>query len=140
MERVNPVEKKFFNYDAYCALLTALGEADKKGDADAAADIHAVKKAFQSFHDYVCNVDMCETQIKIAYARFEGNDLREAVERYDTVRRSFHEGAIANTSLVNAIAKAYGVEKIFLGDNTDRYQVADFCLDATVIIFENRKA
>ena len=139
MERNYPMTVKLFDYNAYNDLLTAIGNAEKSGDADAQLDLQSVQKAFQSFHDYVSNVDMTETQIKLAQARYDGSDFRDAVQRYDAVRRAYHEGAIANCSLVNNMAKVYGVSKIFLGTTADRLEVADFCLDCTVQIFENRR-
>lgn len=138
MDYVNP-NKKLFCLENYVKLAEALGAAAKTGDYDAQQDSRDFARACESFHEYVLNVDMSETQIRLAYARFEGAELRDRVSHYDSMRRAYHERAIANTSLVNNMARFYGIEKIFLGDNADRYEVADFCLQITNEIFLNRR-
>lgn len=138
MDYVNPA-RKLFCFENYVKLTEALGAAAKTGDYDAEQDSRDFAKAFESFHEYVLNVDMSETQIRLAYARFEGAELRERVAHYDSMRRAYHERAIANTSLVNNMARFYGIGKIFIGDSTDRYDVADFCLQVTNEIFLKRR-
>lgn len=63
---------------------------------------------------------------------------REMITRYDRRRHDAHEEAIANVRLVNRLAEMYGVAQLFTGDDQERLQVADFCLDVTVQIFQNR--
>lgn len=138
MDYVNP-EKKLFSFENYEKLSAALGAAAKTGDYDAQQDSRDFAKACESWHEYVLNVDMSETQIRLAYARYEGAELRDRVSHYDSMRRAYHERAIANTSLVNNMAKFYGIGKIFLGDSADRYDVADFCLQITNEIFQKRR-
>ena len=60
------------------------------------------------------------------------------VMEYDLRRRSQHETAIVNVRLVNRLAQLYGVRPLFTGDDKERYQVADFCLDVVVKLFQNR--
>ncbi len=48
------------------------------------------------------------------------------------------EAAIVNVRLVNRLAQLYGVAPLFTGDDKERLQVADFCLDVVVQIFQNR--
>ena len=69
---------------------------------------------------------------------FEGDEYREMVSRYDRNRHNAHEDAIANVRLVNRLATMYDSEPLFTGDDQERLQVADFCLDVTVQIFQNR--
>lgn len=134
MER-NYEGMSFFNYNAYVEL------ADKikaSGSEDAADDLEALDDAMTSFREYVNKVDAGEQQIKLAAVRFEGDEYREMVSRYDRNRHNQHEEAIANTRLVNRLAELYGTALLFTGDDQDRLQIADFCLDIVVQLFQNR--
>ena len=128
--------EELFNLNAYNELLKLASDAANNGDEDAIEDVATIKKATDSFHGYVNTVDMTETRIKIARFRYESEEYREIVQEADRARRIAHEAAIANASMLNRIAKFYGIkDPIFLGDTTDRYQVADFCLCVTVALF-----
>ena len=134
MER-NYYGVSYFDYDAYLKL------ADKikgSGSVDAADDLEALNDAMTSFREYVNRVDAGEQQILLAAVRFEGDEYREMVSRYDRNRHNAHEDAIANVRLVNRLAAIYETEPLFTGDDQERLQVADFCLDVTVQIFQNR--
>ena len=134
MER-NYEGMSFFNYNAYVEL------ADKiktSGSEDAADDLEALNDAMTSFREYVNKVDAGEQQILLAAVRFEGDEYREMVSRYDRNRHNAHEDAIANVRLVNRLATMYDSEPLFTGDDQERLQVADFCLDVTVQLFQNR--
>ena len=125
----------FFNHDAYIEL------ADKikaSGSPDAADDLEALNDAMTSFREYVNRVDAGEQQILLAAVRFEGDENRDMVSRYDRNRHNAHEDAIANVRLVNRLATMYDSEPLFTGDDQERLQVADFCLDVTVQLFQNR--
>ena len=134
MER-NYEGMSFFNYNAYVEL------ADKiktSGSEDAADDLEALNDAMTSFREYVNKVAAGEQQILLAAVRFEGDEYREMVSRYDRNRHNAHEDAIANVRLVNRLATMYDSEPLFTGDDQERLQVADFCLDVTVQLFQNR--
>ncbi len=134
MER-NYVGSNYFDYDAYIAL------ADKikaRGDADARDDLEALDDAMTSFREYVNKVDAGEQQIKLASVRFEGEEYREMITQYDRNRHNQHEAAIANVRMVNRLAEIYGVTPLFTGNDHERLQVADFCIDVVVKIFNNR--
>ena len=134
MER-NYEGMNFFNYNAYVEL------ADKiktSGSEDAADDLEALDDAMTSFRDYVNRVDMGEQQIKLAAIRFEADQYREMLSRYDSSRHDAHETAIANVRLVNRLAELYGVSPLFTGDDQDRLQIADHCLDVVIQLFQNR--
>lgn len=135
MER-NFEMKKFLNY----AALKALSEAIKASSGpDAADDLSTMNLALNACFSYVNSVDVGEAQIQLASIRFEGEEYREMVVRYDTARRRAHEAAIANTRMLNRLASLYGIDKIFTGNDQERLEVADFCLDVTVTLFENRR-
>lgn len=89
--------------------------------------------------DYVSDVDVGETQIKRFYATMEGDELREAVMNVDRRRRNYHEAAIASCKMINRFAHMSGVNDVFIGDIDNRYEVADFCLEITTHIYQNRR-
>ena len=134
MER-NYCGMHFFDYDAYVVLA---GKIKSNSSPDAADDLEALDDAMTSFREYVNRVDAGEQQIMLAAVRFEGDEYREMVSRYDRNRHDQHEAAIANVRLVNRLAEMYGVSPLFTGDDQERLQVADFCLDVTVQLFQNR--
>lgn len=125
----------FFNHDAYIELAERIKTS---GSPDAAEDLEALNDAMTSFREYVNKVDAGEQQILLAAVRFEGDEYREMISRYDRNRHNAHEDAIANVRLVNRLATMYDVEPLFTGDDQERLQVADFCLDVTVQLFQNR--
>lgn len=131
--------EQYFNYANYQSLIKVLGEKAKKGDAIAPEAMKYVKKSIDAICEYVRTVDVEETQIRIAYARLEGEELRDTVERADRLRRFAHEAAIAHTSSLNQMCLINGLELIFSGDIEDRYQVADFCGEVTKKLFDERR-
>ena len=102
-------------------------------------EMDIVIKAIDAFTSYVKTVDDGETFIRFAYATMEGNALRVAVENADRTRRNAHESAIAMVSILNRMAAKRGVPMVFNGDINDRLQVADFCLEIIVKVFQARK-
>ena len=105
---------------------------------DAVEDLEALNDAMTSFRDYVNRVDAGEQQIRLAAVRFEGEEYRELITQYDRRRHDQHEMAIANVRLVNRLAEIYGVTPLFSGNDQERLEVADFCLDVVVKLFQNR--
>ena len=125
----------FFNHDAYIELAEKIKAS---GSPDAAEDLEALDDAMTSFREYVVKVDMGEQQIRLAAVRFEGDEYREMLTRYDRTRHDAHEAAIANVRLVNRLAELYSVGPLFTGNDQNRLEVADFALDVVVQIFQNR--
>ena len=125
----------YFDYDAYLKLADKIKNSNS---ADSADDLEALNDAMTSFREYVNRVDIGEQQILLAAIRFEGQEYREMLSRYDRNRHNQHETAIANVRLVNRLAEIYEVSHLFTGDDQDRLAVADFCLDVVVKIFQNR--
>ena len=126
----NNVGKKFFNVASF-QMLTE--KAKQEPD-----DLEIIQDAIDDFTSYVKDVDVGEQQIKTAYATLDGEDLRRRVEAVDSRRRRCHEKAILSVKLMNRLAEIYNVSAVFTGHLDDRLEVADFCLDVTVTLFEDR--
>lgn len=130
--------EKYFNYEGFQALIKALAEKERAGDTVAPEALKYVRKSVDAISEYVRTVTMGETQLKIAYARLEGEELRDTVERIDRLRRFAHEAAISHTSSLNQMCHINSVDKIFTGDIENRYQVADFCGEMVKKLFDER--
>lgn len=124
------VGKRFLNEGAYFQLLK------KEKDPDV---LEYIENTVQTCTDYVQRVDMMETQLITARTRMDQDQYQQFIMNIDTQRRRCHDDAIASMGFLNRVAKANGLEPIFNGNQADRYQVADFCLELTVTIFQNRK-
>lgn len=123
--------KNFLNKKAYFQLLTA--EKDPEV-------LEYIESTVKTCCDYVQRVDMMETQLITARMRMDQDRYQELIVNIDAQRRRAHNDAIASTGFLNRVAKANGLEDIFLGNKEDRYQVADFCLELVTAIFQNRKS
>lgn len=124
------MEKALFNYEAFSILSKKVANTE---------DFEIIKDLVTCCTNYVKDVDVGETQIKRVYATLEGDELREAVMNIDRRRRNYHEAAIASCKMINRFAHASGVNDIFVGNVDDRYQVADFCLEITSTLYQNRR-
>ena len=74
----------------------------------------------------------------LATVRFEGDECREMVSKYDQNCHNQNEAAMVSVRMVNRLANLYNTELLFTGDDTERFQVADCCLDVVIKIFQNR--
>ena len=110
----------------------------RRTQLDTIRDKYVLNDAMTSFREYVMKVDVGEQQIRLASVKFEGDEYREMLTRYDRTRHDAHETAIANVRLVNRLAELYGVGPLFTGNDQNRLEVADFALDVVVQIFQNR--
>ena len=93
----------------------------------------------ESFHSYVHTVVKNETKFLLQSGNLEGQEYRDAIAQYDGNRHSAHERAISDVMLLNRLAAREGLPPIFTGDDTQRHQVADFCLELDQYFFQNRR-
>lgn len=114
-------------------------EVGHVSDPYAKDDLDTVEKAMQSFHNYVNTVVGGEMKLLIQGSSLEGQEYRDAIAQYDGNRHSAHEKAIGNAKLVNRLAAREGLPPIFTGDENQRHQVADFCLELDWYLFQNRR-
>lgn len=132
-----------FNYEAYLELIKVLGELTKSQDAEeqkaAEKELKVVDRRMQNLVNYVSTVDDGENHIRCLEHLLEGEDLRAAEERANAARKAAHNAAIDATNILNRLAARHCNGIIFTGDATDRLAVADFCLDVTVKLFNERR-
>lgn len=113
-------------------------EAFFEGDADDAYD--TIVSAMGSFVDYQNHVITMGIIQPTLYARYEGQELRDKVMDLDQRRKSKHDAAIANMSMLNRICNSYGVERISPVDTRDRYAVAEFIGNFCAEIYEENRS
>lgn len=97
-----------------------------------------IKERMSHICNYVDKVTMMEYSIPLLNARYDGQNLRDKIENLDRQRRIAHEMAIAATKQLNRLCVAEGINKLFDGDEDDRYQIADFCGLVVNTLFEGR--
>ena len=127
-----------FNNQAYLKLEEMIRSQIALNNPDAAEDLAFLKTALLAFCEYAFKVN--EEQIETRFARdvLSGSELREVVEHFDGTRHTAHERAIAQTKALNRMAKAYSCEKIYLGDESVRFEIGSFCGEVSDWIFRNR--
>lgn len=131
--------KQYFDYDNYLALIAAVGQMTKAGDADAEEDIGFLTDHFKNFFAYVDGVCRSEVGIHLASGSLDGQAKQDRITELDRMRSKHHDAAIASAAAVNRIAEYYGAGPIYHGDPTVRRQVAAFCMEVVSALFENRR-
>ena len=120
----NMIKEKFLNLVNAC-----------KNDRDM---LDIIESDMRALGEYVYAVHIMETSLPIIRVNYEGQELRDRVEKLDHNRKMHHERAIIGVKRLNRFAEMEGVEKIFTGDINDRYAIADFCRDTTIEMFDDR--
>ena len=122
---------------------TALKELIRKKAADPAADaqedLKDILKIMEECLDYVNTVAAKEAELMARESTLQGQEYRDWVSQYDRDRHGKHEDAIIGAKVINRIASRCGVDPVFTGDDTQRHQVADFCLELEQYLFRNRR-
>ena len=111
---------------------TDLSPAERDDDLDFVID------EMKNIIKYVSVVENMESQLPILRFRFEGEAYISRVENLDKTRRAAHETAIGAVSALNRLCKSYGLEPFYIGDEQNRYQVADFCGNVVNELFVER--
>lgn len=130
------MDMQFFDENALKALIRRFSTSS---DPYAREDLDTVEKAMQAFHNYINTVVDGEMKLLIQGGSLEGQEYRDAIAQYDGNRHSAHERAISDVMLLNRLAAREGLPPIFTGDDTQRHQVADFCLELDQYFFQNRR-
>lgn len=129
----------YFNKEAYEKLRKELIERTYGPDAEnAEQDLTCLHGCVTAASNYVREVveDRC---LKTLRTRTMGTGkLIYASQEQDRARHAAHESLIAKVRILNRIAAANGSEKIFTGDEEDRYQIGDFACELISDIFQNR--
>ena len=100
--------------------------------------LEIIESDMKALGEYVYAVHMMETSLPIIHVNYDGQELRDRVEKLDRNRRDHHDRAIMGVKRLNRFAEMECVEKIFTGDIEDRYAIADFCRDVTIEMFNGR--
>ena len=129
---------RFFHEQEYLKLEEKIKTRASQQDADAIEDLAFLKTAMLAFCEYTFRVNEEQIETRLARGVLTGAELREVIEHFDGTRHTAHERAIAQTRALNRMAEAYGFEKIYLGDETVRFEIGSFCGEVADWIFRNR--
>lgn len=127
-----------FNDQEYLKLETLIKRKAALQDQEAIDDLVFLKTAMLAFCEYAYKVNEEQIETRVARDVLSGSELREVVEHFDGTRHTAHERAIAQTKALNRMAKAYSCEKIYLGDESVRFEIGSFCGEVSDWIFRNR--
>ena len=125
----------YFNESAFEMLEKKIRSSNSP---DRHEDLETVKDIMVSLFAYVEAVVQGETDVRMRDEGTDGQEYRNLISAYDAKRHSRHEMALSSTKLLNRLAAAYGTEAIFTGDESQRHQIADFCLEFCSWLFNNR--
>ncbi len=127
-----------FNEQEYLKLEAAIKSKAGQHDPDAEEDLSFLKTAMMSFCEYAFRVNEEQIETRLAKGVLIGDELRTVVEHFDGTRHTAHERAIAQTKMLNRLATAYSCGKIFLGDESIRFEIGTFCGEVANWLFKNR--
>lgn len=123
--------------------MKTVGELTKSDDEavskQAKIELNCIKSRMGNLLDYVNVVDHGEVHQSVLEFHLDGKTQVDAKERAEKARSKMHEVAIAAADILNRSAARHCNSVIFTGDSTDRLAVADFCLDVTVKLFNERR-
>lgn len=97
-----------------------------------------IEDAAANFEGYVRMVYLTETQRAVRKKTLAGEDLRNELSRLDLIRHNAHEAAIGSVRQLNRLAKANNIQALFEGDETNRHEIADFCMQFVKEVFDSR--
>ena len=127
-----------FNEQEYLKLETAIKSKASQHDPEAVEDLSFLKSAMLSFSEYAFRVNEEQIETRLAKGVLTGDELRYVMEHFDGTRHTAHERAIAQAKMLNRIAAAYSCEKIYLGDESVRFEIGSFCGEVANWLFTNR--
>ena len=127
-----------FDTNVYEQFENAIKEKAASGDSDAEEDLQYVKQTVLACAEYVHRVTEEQIEVRLARGVLSGNELREVVEHFDATRHAAHERAIVHVCMLNRMAAAYGFGRIYLGDESIRREIGNFCGEFVSWFFVNR--
>lgn len=94
-------------------------------DSEFTEEIAQLERAFPAYvhavHEYVIRMHEIQT--------LTGDDYKEAFTDIDKKRHNCHEAAISSLNVLNRISESFKLGKFADVDTSNRYAVADFCIE-----------
>lgn len=129
---------KYCNYEAFLKLKDKLFHEASSGSRDAREDIAHVRGCIVTCCEYIKTVDETEYVSSAAKYTEEMQYAAQIANQQDKSRHFAHEAAIVNVRMLNRICDAYQVDKVFVGNESDRYEIGHFCGEFANMIFRHR--
>ena len=92
-----------------------------------------------SASDYVRRVNVLEIGLMVGKYNKEGSEYREYIEKLDKLRSSAHNALITNVKIINRLCKNNDLPPIYIGNEEDRIQVAEFAKQVVEELFTTRR-
>lgn len=92
-----------------------------------------------SASDYVRRVNVLEVGLMVGKYSKEGSEYREYIEKLDKLRSSAHNALITNVKIINRLCKNNDLPPIYIGNEEDRIQVAEFAKQVVEELFRTRR-
>lgn len=129
----------YFDKEAYEKLRKVLIDRTYGPDAEnAEQDLTFLNGCVSAAENYVSRVVEYQC-LKTLKTRTMGTGaLINMSQEIDRARHAAHESMIANVRILNRLAASYGIDKIYTGDEENRYQIGDFAGELISDIFRNR--
>lgn len=128
----------YFNFRNYMTLLESVTKGAQTGEERDQSSLDLIKRASDTFLEYVRSVDYSETRICIL--RFRANsseEFRDLVTEIDRSRRNSHESCIMFCRILNRQAHSRGIGPVFEGDLEQREQVTQFCIEFVAEVYNS---
>lgn len=87
-------------------------------------EVRLVSEMVENAVRYASIVTNMDAQMEILPFRYEGEDLREVISKFDTARRRAHDAFISRINIVNRICAKNGLELFYQGPD-DRASIGD---------------
>jgi len=87
-------------------------------------EVRLVSEMVENAVRYASIVTNMDAQMEILPFRYEGEELREIITKYDTARRRAHDAFISRINIVNRICDKNGLELFYQGPE-DRISIGD---------------
>lgn len=87
-------------------------------------EVRLVSEMVENAVRYASIVTNMDAQMEILPFRYEGEELRGVITKYDTARRRAHDALISRINIVNRICDKNGLELFYQGPE-DRISIGD---------------
>ena len=113
----------------YLALLNAYKGSDEDIDLIVAQMGHIAEYQYHVYHMTMI--------VPVLREKYGGQEFRERFGEIDTTRTNKHEAAIIATKILTRLATAKGIQPMFRGDLSSRYDVAEFAGNVVDVFYRD---
>jgi len=101
--------------------------------------LSTIADTLKSCSRYVDLITQQEVLVTVEKYNMSKDDLLEKITSLDKQRRTTHNVIISGIKLINRLCVLNKLDKFYQGDESDRYEIADFAMELVTSNFTNRK-